>query len=308
MALLAPDATSPPGHSRVLVLRAAGAPLGVHEVADRTGLHPNTARFHLDGLVEAGLATRERQARATPGRPGMAYRAAGDGGPAGERRYRLLAEMLTTLITGMMPDPGKAAMEAGRELGCLPHRTVTPLPAAQRRAGHRSAHGDHGQAGVRPAGRRRRQAVPAVPAPVPVPRGGTAAPRRRLLAASGADAGRPGPDAGPAHRRPARSARRARPVHCSSDSPRRARPQAAARRYGLTAGRMRNWPCQTVLPDPARGRTALPEGAKVPSGAAPHYGTAGKRLGPTRGTPRRYPKEDPCANTAAAKPWPPSAN
>jgi predicted ArsR family transcriptional regulator len=119
-ALLAPDATSPPGHSRARVLdllRAAGSPLGVHEVADRTGLHPNTARFHLDGLVEAGLATRERQARATPGRPGMGYRAAGDGGPAGERRYRLLAEMLTTLITGMMPDPGKAAMEAGREWG-----------------------------------------------------------------------------------------------------------------------------------------------------------------------------------------------
>ena len=119
-ALLAPDATSPPGHSRARVLdllRAEGSLLGVHEVADRAGLHPNTARFHLDKLVEAGLATRERQARATPGRPGMAYRAAGGGGPAGERRYRLLAEMLTTLITGMMPDPGKAAIEAGRDWG-----------------------------------------------------------------------------------------------------------------------------------------------------------------------------------------------
>jgi predicted ArsR family transcriptional regulator len=84
--LLAPDATSPPGHSRARVLdllRATGSPLGVDEVADRTGLHPNTARFHLDGLVEAALATRERQVRATPGRPGVAYRAAGGGGLTG---------------------------------------------------------------------------------------------------------------------------------------------------------------------------------------------------------------------------------
>jgi predicted ArsR family transcriptional regulator len=117
--LLAPDTGSPLGQSRGRVLellRAAGSPLGVQEVADRTGLHPNTARFHLDGLVEAGLATREAQPRATPGRPSMAYRAA-DGDPAGGRRYRLLAEMLTSLIAGMMPEPGRAAVAAGREWG-----------------------------------------------------------------------------------------------------------------------------------------------------------------------------------------------
>jgi predicted ArsR family transcriptional regulator len=119
-ALLAPDTGSPLGQRRARVLdllRAVSSPLGVQEVADRTGLHPNTARFHLDGLVEAGLASREPQPRATPGRPSMAYRATGDGGPAGARRYRLLAEMLTSLVTGMMPDPGKAAVEAGREWG-----------------------------------------------------------------------------------------------------------------------------------------------------------------------------------------------
>ena len=70
-ALVAPDTGSPLGQSRARVLdlvRAAGSALGVQEVADRTGLHPNTARFHLDGLVEAGLATREPQPRAAPGR------------------------------------------------------------------------------------------------------------------------------------------------------------------------------------------------------------------------------------------------
>jgi predicted ArsR family transcriptional regulator len=133
-ALLAPDTGSPLGQSRARVLdllRAADSPLGVQEVADRTGLHPNTARFHLDGLVEAGLAAREPQPRATPGRPSMAYRAADGGDPAGDRRYRLLAEMLTSLITGMMPDPGKAAVSAGREWGAY----LTEQPPPYRRPG-----------------------------------------------------------------------------------------------------------------------------------------------------------------------------
>jgi len=117
--LLAPDASAPLGRSRARVLdvlRAAGSPLGVLQVADRTGLHPNTARFHLDALVEAGLASRAPQARSAPGRPSITYQATG-GGPAGKRRYRLLAQMLTSLITGMLPQPERAATEAGREWG-----------------------------------------------------------------------------------------------------------------------------------------------------------------------------------------------
>jgi predicted ArsR family transcriptional regulator len=119
-ALLAPDAVARLGESRARVLdllRAAGGPLRVQEVAEQAGLHPNTARFHLDALVEAGLATREPQPRETPGRPSVAYRATGEDGPAGRRRYRLLAEMLTSLIAGMMPQPEEAAAEAGREWG-----------------------------------------------------------------------------------------------------------------------------------------------------------------------------------------------
>lgn len=117
--LLAPDAGVPLGRSRARILgllRDAGAPLGVQDVADRCELHPSTARFHLDALVDAGLATREPQPRGAPGRPSIGYRAA-SGGPAGQRRYRLLAEMLTSLVTGMMPEPAAAAQEAGREWG-----------------------------------------------------------------------------------------------------------------------------------------------------------------------------------------------
>lgn len=135
--LLAPDAGAPLGQSRGRVLellRAVGGPLGAQEVAERTGLHPNTARFHLDGLVEAGLATREAQARATPGRPSVAYRTT-DGDPAAGRRYRLLAEMLTSLIAGVMPEPATAAVAAGREWGAY----LTEQPPPYQRPGAEEA-------------------------------------------------------------------------------------------------------------------------------------------------------------------------
>lgn len=119
-ALLAPDAGSPLGESRARVLdllRAAGEPLGVQQVSEQAGLHPNTARFHLDALVDVGLATRRPQPRSTPGRPSMIYEVADSDGPVGRRRYRLLAEMLTSMIAGVMAQPSEAAAEAGREWG-----------------------------------------------------------------------------------------------------------------------------------------------------------------------------------------------
>ena len=67
----------------------------MREIASQAGLHPNTARFHLDALVHSGLVSRERQQRESLGRPSMAYSATGKYGPAGDRRYRLLAEMLS---------------------------------------------------------------------------------------------------------------------------------------------------------------------------------------------------------------------
>lgn len=126
--LLAAEEISPLGRSRADVLemlRAAEGPLGVKEVAQGMGLHPNTARFHLEALVEAGLAARETEGRETPGRPRIGYRAIADS-PSGRRRYRLLAEMLTTMIATAMPKPDKAAEDVGREWGA--YLTEQPPP------------------------------------------------------------------------------------------------------------------------------------------------------------------------------------
>jgi predicted ArsR family transcriptional regulator len=96
------------------LLRSADQPLSATDVAERTGLHLNTARFHLDGLVEDRLAQRTSEPRDTPGRPRILYTA--EGPAPGPRSYGLLAEMLTGLIASF-EDAGPAAVEAGKAWG-----------------------------------------------------------------------------------------------------------------------------------------------------------------------------------------------
>jgi predicted ArsR family transcriptional regulator len=95
------------------VLRSADQPLSVTEVAEAMGLHVNTARFHLDGLVLDGLAERTTQPRETPGRPRILY--SSEGPTPGPRSYELLAEMLTGLVPSS--DAGPTTVELGQAWG-----------------------------------------------------------------------------------------------------------------------------------------------------------------------------------------------
>lgn len=123
----APAAALGESRSRVLdLLRAADTPVGVQEIAERAALHPNTARFHLDGLVEAGMVERYSESSGQPGRPRIVYRARPAAAAAGARSYRLLAEMLTTVIAENVPQPELAATEAGRMWGG--YLTQRPAP------------------------------------------------------------------------------------------------------------------------------------------------------------------------------------
>lgn len=129
-----PEPAAPLGESRarvLAVLRAASGPVGIQEIADQTGLHPNTTRFHLDGLIDAGLASRETGERGHPGRPRAVYRAIPDGPGVGRRSYRLLAQILAGLIAAMVPDPPRVSTEAGRAWG----RYLTQRPAPFQRIG-----------------------------------------------------------------------------------------------------------------------------------------------------------------------------
>lgn len=133
------------GVSRLRVLRAlreepsepgAGGGLGVQQLAERTGLHVNTVRTHLERLVAEGTVLRHPQPRSAPGRPRLAYTAAPRPDPlADSRSYRLLAEMLTGLVSSGLPDARHASVEAGRAWG----RYLAERPAPHRRTSEAQA-------------------------------------------------------------------------------------------------------------------------------------------------------------------------
>jgi len=107
----------PAGSSRAEVrglLQAADRPMSAAAAAEASGLHLNTARFHLDALVGEGLAQRVSEPRTVPGRPRILYTA--QGRIPGPRSFGLLAEMLTGLVASL-DDSGQSAVEAGRSWG-----------------------------------------------------------------------------------------------------------------------------------------------------------------------------------------------
>jgi predicted ArsR family transcriptional regulator len=125
-------ALSSPTRARLLSLvREAGAPAAVDELAEWTGLHPNTVRAHLGVLEEAGLVRSAPESRDRPGRPRLVYEAVeGEDVDAFDRPgYRFLAQMLAGHIATTSADPASEAIELGAAWG----RHLTPAPPPSRR-------------------------------------------------------------------------------------------------------------------------------------------------------------------------------
>lgn len=103
--------------SRLLaVLRASDHPLGVRELAVAVGLHPNTAREHLDQLVGAGLVERAAAPPAGRGRPPLRYVAEPVAAVEDPQAYRSLAAVLADQLA-RLPDATDAATAAGERWG-----------------------------------------------------------------------------------------------------------------------------------------------------------------------------------------------
>ncbi len=147
--------------SRVLsVLQDADGPVAVAEVAARVGLHPNTARFHLDGLAESRLVDRTREDREQPGRPRVLYTARPGAAQAGRRSYRLLAEVLTSYFAAGVSQPARAATRAGQAWGRFLSDRLPPFHRVDARAATERLVGTLAEIGFEPeavtAGRQRR--------------------------------------------------------------------------------------------------------------------------------------------------------
>lgn len=110
-----------PSRAEILgLLRSADHPLTVHELAERTELHENTVRRHLDILAGNGYAERTTVPRETPGRPQFAYSATPmpDVIPepdTGSITLRLLARVLADQLADTSPDAGLDAQDAAQD-------------------------------------------------------------------------------------------------------------------------------------------------------------------------------------------------
>lgn len=97
-------------------LQRAPKGLDAQELAERLALHPNTIRWHLGVLADAGLVRSHPEGRSTPGRPRIVY-ALSDSTDAGDSEsHRLLATILTGALTEL-EDGSTRAESAGRAWG-----------------------------------------------------------------------------------------------------------------------------------------------------------------------------------------------
>jgi predicted ArsR family transcriptional regulator len=125
-----PAGTESPRRREVLdVIRAAEEPLGVAELAEQIGVHPNTVRFHLDALVAEGSVERRVEEPDGPGRPRAVYATRPGMNRNGTRGYRLLAQMLLSHLGSTGGEARPVAMAAGRAWG---HYLIEPSPPFRR--------------------------------------------------------------------------------------------------------------------------------------------------------------------------------
>jgi predicted ArsR family transcriptional regulator len=100
----------------VAELETAREPLDATELGSRVELHPNTVRFHLAVLADAGLVRSRPAPRRTPGRPRIVHELTGTGRAVHGDEYRLLATVLAE-VAARIPDAVPACEHAGRAWG-----------------------------------------------------------------------------------------------------------------------------------------------------------------------------------------------
>lgn len=110
------------------VVQHSAIPLTSSQVADGLGLHHNTAREHLDALVERDLICRTSSAPSGRGRPALRYSAAVQVEPnSSVREYSGLVAALATHIERTSEDPAEEALVAGVAWGVATAGQIKPL-------------------------------------------------------------------------------------------------------------------------------------------------------------------------------------
>ncbi len=114
-----PVAADVPGRREVILalLNDSIEPRSIASLAQELEVHPNTVRFHLETLVQAGRVEQTRGTSSGTGRPPNVFRASRTMDPAGPTSYRMLATALTGYLAEASDDPATTAKELGRSVG-----------------------------------------------------------------------------------------------------------------------------------------------------------------------------------------------
>jgi predicted ArsR family transcriptional regulator len=110
-------------------LHRSTAGLDANELALTLGLHPNTVRWHLGVLTDAGLVEGRREDAHRPGRPRTLYSLCANAAASGRDEFRLLASVLTSAL-GRQPDAAAKSEAAGRDWGRYLAPRRSPLASA----------------------------------------------------------------------------------------------------------------------------------------------------------------------------------
>lgn len=145
-------ALAAPRRAEILsLLKSAGRPLAIQDIADTTALHPNTVRNHLDRLVHAGLVTQMTEERESPGRPRALFiasepadaatrasasvaSASAAGTAPDDSGYRDLTGMLAASLTRAGNPAAHAVLAGQRWLQVLASHDWVPRPASAQAA------------------------------------------------------------------------------------------------------------------------------------------------------------------------------
>lgn len=107
-----------PTRTRVLgLLQSSSTPVSVADVADQLGLHRNSARFHLEGLREAGYAVSAAAPLGQAGRPPLLFAATSDSPNVSNSHLMELTAVLIENFVSPLADGSRLAEQAGRHWG-----------------------------------------------------------------------------------------------------------------------------------------------------------------------------------------------
>lgn len=106
-----------PTRAAVLALLQGEGGISVQDTAETLGIHNNTARFHLEALVESGFARLESDEPHGQGRPRTLYSATGDAPRVDTGHLRDFTQVLVRQLILTAPEPQRLAEDVGRTWG-----------------------------------------------------------------------------------------------------------------------------------------------------------------------------------------------